>query len=203
MLPDMMSNVLRPDGSPNPQQAFYINRYRNYIVRGNSMKMGAISQVIISLLDTYQVTHNQDFLNKATDLLDNLSLPNDPLGMWDHLNSGYYFSVAFNGPSPSDPGSITVSKTHKEAGRQVGMLEAFHLANLLTNNRYKNMEDLMLAVALHKAYYAPGHGVLFETDADWTPITFPDGTPANNVTTEAMGIELESLFSLSGGSTTS
>ena len=60
------------------------------------------------------------------------------------------------------------------------------------------MEDLMLAVALNKAYYAPGHGVLFEVNADWTPITFPDDTPANNVTTEAMGIELESLFSLSG-----
>lgn len=195
---DMMDNVLQADGSPNPEQDFYISHYRNYVVRGNSMKMGEISQMIISLLDTYQATHNQDFLNKATDLLDNFSLPNDPLGMWDYLNSGYYFSVTFNGTSPSDPGTITISRTHKEAGRQVGMLEAFHLANLFTNGRYKHMEDLVLTVALNKAYYAPGHGVLFEVNADWTPITFPDDTPANNVTTEAMGIELESLFSLSG-----
>ena len=76
------------------------------------------------------------------------------------------------------------------------MLWAFHLANQFTNNRYQNMENQMLTVALTKAYYAPCHGVFYEVNRDWTPLRFPDGTLADVVTTEAMGIELEGLFSL-------
>ena len=76
------------------------------------------------------------------------------------------------------------------------MLWAFHLADQFTHGKYQAMENLMLTVALTKAYYAPGHGVLYETKPDWTPMTFPSHTLADFVTTEAMGAELESLFSL-------
>ncbi len=76
------------------------------------------------------------------------------------------------------------------------MLWAFHLANQFTSNKYQEMEKLMLKVALTDAYYAPGHGVMYEVKPDWTPLTFPNHTLADVVTTEAMGVELESLFAL-------
>jgi len=142
------------------------------------------------------VTHNQDFLTKAQDLLDALSLPGNPLGMWDTTDLGYFAGATFKGRTPQQPGSITVAKGKKEAGRQVLMLWAFHLANQFTGNKYQDMENQMLAVALMNVYYTPGHGVIYEVNRDWTPLRFLDGTVNDVVTTEAMGAELESLFSL-------
>jgi hypothetical protein len=193
---DQMDQVLTPSGTVNPSEVFYGGTFRNYTVRGNIMRMGGTSQMIISLLNTYQVTHNQDFLTKAEDLLAPLSLPENSLGMWDSSNLGYFASVVFSGTTPQQPGSITVAKGKKEAGRQILMLWAFHLANQFTHNKYQEMEKQMLTVALSKAYYAPGHGVVYEIRSDWTLLTFPNHTPENAVTTEAMGIELEGLFSL-------
>jgi len=48
-----------------------------------------------------------------------------------------------------------------------------------------------------KVYYAPGHGVLYDVNADWSLRKLPNRTYEDMVTTEAMGAELESLFSLS------
>jgi len=192
----VMDQVLLSDGSINPSELFYIDRFRNYIIQGNSMKMDSISQIIISLLHTYQVTHIQDFLYKAEDLLNPYSLPENSLGMWDTTQLGYFASVNFRGTSPLQPGSKKVATGKKEAGRQIGMLWAFHLVDQFTNNKYQNMESLMLTVALTKAYCASCHGLFYEVYANWTPLNFPDGSQADVVTTEAMGIELESLFSL-------
>ncbi len=177
---DQMDQVLTPSGTVNP----------------NIMRTGGISQMIISLLHTYQMTHNRDFLSKAEDLLAPLSLPENSLGMWDSSNLGYFTSVVFGGTTPQQPGSITVTKGKKEAGRQILMLWAFHLANEFTHNKYQEMEKQMFTIALNKAYYAPGHGVVYEIKPDWTLLTFPNHTPEDAVTTEAMGIELESLFAL-------
>ena len=193
---DQMDQVLLPDGSVNPSEIFYVDKYRNYTIRGNTMHMGNISQIIISLLHTFQVTHNQDFLTKAEDLLDPLSLPANSLGMWDITDLGYFDSMTFHGPTPQQPGSITVTKGKKEAGRQVLMLWAFHLAKQFASDKYHDMENQMLTVALTKAYYAPGHGVLYEVNRDWTPVRFSNRTADDVVTTEAMGTELESLLSL-------
>ena len=84
--------------------------------------------MVISLLDTYKITHNEDFLDKATNLLDTLSLPNNALGLWDTSREGYFYAVAFQGSSPADPGSMQVDSKRKEAGRQAIMLQAFRLA---------------------------------------------------------------------------
>ncbi len=194
--PAQVDNVLLPDGSINPQELFFLGRLKNYTVNGRLLQMGDISQMVISLLDTYQVTHKQDMLNKATDLLDPLSLPANTLGMWDTTYGGYYFSVNFEGNSSTQPGTVSIDKKRKEAGRQSIMLEAFHLADRFTNNRYKDMESRMLDVALHHIYNPAVHGVLYLVNADWTPPLFHNGTLNNMTTTEAMGAELESLFSL-------
>lgn len=194
---DQMDQVLLPGGTVNAQEPFYYDATRtrqHYVVSGRQVQMGNISQMIISLLQVFQVTHNQDFLQKATDLLDPLSLPGNSLGMWDTTYGGYYFSASFTGNSPAQPGSVIISKTRKEAGRQVLMLEAFHLANQLDNQRYQDMEARMLDVAVKHIYIPAIHGVIYLANRDWTPPTFKNGTLNNMVTTEAMGAELESLF---------
>jgi hypothetical protein len=193
-----MSEVLQSDGTVNPNELFFVgaSSSQNYTVHGNELRMGNISQMIISLLDTYQVTHNQDFLHKATDLIDPLSLPNNELGLWDTNNGGYFYSIAFQGPSPTNPGSIRVDRKRKEAGRQAIMLQALHMADEFTNNRYKDMEDRMLDVTLHHIYNPALHGVPYLVNADWSPPKFANNTLNNMDTTEAMGATLEALFSL-------
>jgi len=192
-----MDNVVLSDGSVNPDQTFFSGTTKNYTVSGRKIQMGAVAQIAISLLDAYKVTRDQDFLHKATDLLDSYALPTNSLGMWDTREGGYYFSAKFEGPSPADPGRITVNKVHKEAGRQIIMLQAFHIANNLTGGKYKETEEQMRTLAVNKVYYAPGHGVLYDVNADWSLRKLPNGTYGDMVTTEAMGAELESLFSLS------
>jgi len=192
-----MDNVLLPDGSVNPRQTFFSATTQNDTISGQNIQIGPIAQIAISLLDAYKVTHNQDLLNKATDLLDAYALPTNPLGMWDTTNEGYYFSVKLKGASPANPEGITLNKVHKEAGRQIIMLQAFHMANQLTNRKYTSTEDQLQSLAVNKVYYAPGHGVLYDVNADWSLRKLQNGTYENMVTTEAMGAELESLFSLS------
>ncbi len=83
IFPDQMDNVLNGDGSVNAQEQFFSGQSNSngssYAVKGGQTQLGNISQIVTSLLDTYQMTHTQDFLAKATDLLDALSLPNNSL----------------------------------------------------------------------------------------------------------------------------
>ncbi len=193
-----MSQVLQSDGTVNPHEPFFVanSPTQNYVIHGNQLRLGNISQIVTSLLDTYKITHNQDFLQKATDLLDPLSLPNNALGLWDTNQGGYFFGVTFSGTSPADPGNTQVDQKRKEAGRQAIMLQAFHMANEPTNNRYKDMEERMLDVTLHHIYNPTIHGVPYLVNADWSASQFNNGALNNMDTTEAMGATLEALFSL-------
>jgi hypothetical protein len=196
--PGQIGNVLQANGQLNPAQPFYAGlSNQNYKVDGGIVRMGNISQIIISLLDTYQVTREQDYLNKATDLLDALSLPNNTLKMWDTTNGGYFYDVNFSGSSPSQPGTASVDTKRKEAGRQAIMLQVYHLADKLTNNHYQDMENRMRTTALNSIYSTDIHGVTYLVNADWSFQKFKNGTYNNMDTTEAMGAELESLFYLS------
>ncbi len=196
--PAQIGHVLATDGTLNPEQPFYSGlSNQNYNVDGSIVRMGNISQIIISLLDTYQVTNEQDYLNKATDLLDALSLPNNTLDMWDTTNGGYFYDLKFSGSSPSQPGTASIDKNRKEAGRQAIMLQAYHLADNLTNHRYQTMEDRMRDTALNHIYSSDIHGVTYLVNSDWSFQKFKNGSYNNMDTTEAMGAELESLFYLS------
>lgn len=204
---DQMDNVKNPDGTPNQNEIFYKDVYRNYTINGNATSMGAIAQDVISLLHTYQATQNVDFLTKAEILLMPFTTTTNSLQMWDSTNLGYYQSVAFSGPSQQNPGTFTVNSNYKEAGRQVLMLWAFHLANQLDNNKFSDMESVMKTVATTKAYSVTDHGVYYQVTPNWNPVTLHSGTNKgvveNWVTTEAMGAELESLLSLGSSLTTS
>jgi hypothetical protein len=195
--PDQLDQVLLPGGGVNPSETFYLDSSKD----GSLMKAGSTAQIIIALLHTYQATRSIGFLNDAVDLLNARSLPNNALSsMWDPTYLGYYQQVKFTRTGPEAPGSLTLDTTNKESGRQESILWALHLANLLTARRYlvlHTREMQMQTVVLTKAYYAPGHGVLYEMTKQWTPVTI-NNHPATWVTTEAMGIELESLMEETG-----
>jgi hypothetical protein len=135
------------------------------------------------------------YLSRAMDMLDPLTVQSNLFGLWDNTYGGYYNGLDFPGPTAQNPGLPVLRNTKKEAGRQITMLQTFHVANAVTTNRYAATEAALLNVTLPKAYYAPGHGVLYEVANDWTPLTY-SGQLGDWVTTEAMGIVLEALFSL-------
>ena len=73
------------------------------------------------------------------------------------------------------------------------MREATVLANRLTQDRYRKLEDDPVIVTTGKAYYAPGHGILYEQPADWSLLALKKGSNEDWVTTEAMSITLMAL----------
>ncbi|MBV9227979.1 MAG: hypothetical protein JOZ18_01605 [Chloroflexi bacterium] len=191
-----VDNVLLPDGRLNPNPSIFRGRYGNTQIEGGSVRLGAVALEILSLLHVYIVTHDQAFLNHAIDMLTPLTIDQNLLGLWDTERQGYFASATFTGPDFQHPGIPKINRKLKESGRQIQMLEAFRVANSLTGDRYQVMQDALLDVAVKKAYYAPGHGVLYEETADWQPVKSKNGQPQDWVTTEAMGITLESLFSV-------
>ncbi len=192
--PSVMDQVFNSSGQVNASQSFYIDNYRNYVVYGNQILVADIGQVVISLLDTYRITSNRDYLQKAFDLLSPFTASNNLLQLWDPVHLGYFEDARLTGNSPQNPGTLQVANGKKNGGRMMEMLWAFHLADQY-GGHYQDMENALLTIALNKVYYAPGHGVIYEMRPNWSLVTI-HGVPEDWVTTEAMGIELEGLFSL-------
>ena len=191
-----MDNVLNADGTINADETIYRDTYQHTRVDGSIVRVGATALEVLSLLHAYMVLHDAALLQHAQDLLSPLTSSNNLLGLWDAQNGGYYTSATFHGNDIQNPGQPKVPTTNKEAGRQLQMLEAFRVADSLTNNSYLTMQNAMAHVLLTKAYYAPGHGILYATTATWAPAPLKSGVAQDWVTTEAMGIALEALFSL-------
>jgi hypothetical protein len=190
--PGQMDQVLTSSGAVNPAETFYIDKYRNYIIYGDEVQVADIGQIIISLLDTYKITLDRTYLERAEDLLNPLTASDNLLHLWDPARLGYYENVTFSGATPQQPGTVTVATGKKDPGRQMIMLWAFHLADQY-GSTFREMENLMLNIGLNKAYYAPGHGVIYEMRSDWSLVKIK-GAAEDWVTTEAMGIELEALL---------
>jgi predicted small lipoprotein YifL len=190
----MVSNIVLPDGRLNPAPTIYRDHQTH--VDGGQVRMGAVGLETLSLLHAYLVTHDHRLLDDATDMLDPLTINNNALGLWDTKYQGYFSAALFSGQDTQNPGSMKISKGYKETGRQLQMLEAFVVANTLTNDRYQDMQEAMLQVALNKAYYPPQYGVLYQESVSWEILRTKDGKPLDFTTTEAMGIAFEALFSV-------
>lgn len=202
-----MGNVLLPDGTANPDETIsrigtsgidiLRGRFTPYLLDGGVVAVGNdLAQSMLSLLHTYMVTHQQEFLQDVIDLLTPFTLEQNSLGLWDTQHLGYFVATVFPGTDYQHPGQPQIVKGVKEAGRQVQMLEVVHVLNTLTHNRYQSMQDALYQVATQEAYDKQGHGYLFEENADWTPLKLSNGRPGDWVTTEAMGLALEALQSL-------
>ncbi len=183
-----MSNVIS-NGAAVADENIYVS----HGVDGGAVRMSPVGQEALSLLHVYLATSNRLYLDRAMDLLAPETIESNSFGLWDTHYGGYYGGLEFSGATFQNPGTPTII-TRKEGGRQMDMLEAFHLADAVTANRYAATEAALKEVLLDKTYYAPGRGVLYEVNADWT-VHLTNGRPEDWVTTEAMGIVLEALFS--------
>lgn len=191
-----MTDVLLPDGSVNPDESIYTGVSGHTTIHGGQVKMGETAQEVLSLLHVYMLTHDHNYLDNATTLLDPLTAQANTFGLWDAEHLGYYAGIDFAGGDIQHAGKPVLSDKTKESGRQIQMLEAFRVANAVTGNRYQEMQALMERVAAQKAYYAPGHGYLYDETVDWKPVTLKNGATEDWVTSEAMGIALEGLLSV-------
>ncbi len=191
---EQMSNVLAPDGTPNAVETIERGLYGHTHIEGGGVRMGEVAQIILSLLHAYMTTHDRAYLDDATSLIDPLTARANTLGLWDSANLGYFAAVVFPGTDVAHVGTPKAQTTVKESGRQLQMLEAFSVANLLTNNRYQDMQDALAQVAARRAYFASGHGYLYQMTSDWRVMPLKNGQPQDWVTTEAMGIALEGLL---------
>jgi hypothetical protein len=189
----IMDDLLLPDGTLNPNESIYRDNSGRYLIDGGVVRMGSLGQMATSLLHAHMATGDKIFLHRATDLLDALSPEGNTLGLWDERNLGYFISAVFPGAGYRDPGIPRVNRSKKESGRQAHMLEAVVVANRLTGARYRKLEDAMMQVVTTRAYYQPGHGILYEQAADWSLLPLKSGGFEDWVTSEAMGIALEAL----------
>jgi len=191
VFPTLMTDVVSASGAVNPDEVFG--------TAGSQVSVADLGQESLSLLHAYMATHDTTYLNHAEDLLDNQTATQDPLGMWDTAHLGYFRFAVFSGPTYLNHGTPVLQNgptNKKEVGRQQEMLEAFTVANALTNGRYQAMEQAMLHVA-QITYYAQGHGYLYEMTVNWQPVIIHhngQSIPETWVTSEAIGIVLEGLF---------
>jgi len=195
---NQMDEVRLPDGSANPNEKIYREPFRNYVADGGVVRFGNIGQIALSLLHAYIVTKQAVYLERANDLLQPLTAGKNTLGLWDAKHGGYFNGVQFDGPDFRHPGKPKLLDAKKESGRQFHMLQAFHVANRLTDGKYQGMEEALARVLVDHAYYPPGHGIFYESLPDWSPLKArtKNGELADWVTSEAMGCAMMALFSL-------
>jgi hypothetical protein len=192
----LMDEVVAADGTANPSQKIVREKVGHTNVDGGLVRMGEIGQAVTSMLHVYLAAHDAAFLRQATEVLDRLTADHNALGLWDARNLGYFGGIAFPGPDAKHPGQPRVAEGKKESGRQFHMLQAFHMANALTGNRYQAMEKLMLKVAAERAYFPEGRGIVYEMAPDWSLLTMKNGQREDWVTSEAMGVALLALLEL-------
>ena len=196
-----MDNVLLKNGKLNPTETFFRGTDQGgQLINGGRITVGLAAQEILSLLDAYNVTADETLLDKAQELLAPFRAKPNALGLWDSHHLGYFAALTFPGKTIAHPGTPVLTKKTKQGGQQLLMLEAFQVANTLTDGQDASMVTAMQQVATGKAYYPAGHGYLDQETADWKPLMLQSGDNAGEtedwVTSEAMGMALEALQSV-------
>lgn len=154
-------------------------------------RMGETGQEIEALVRTGVYTHNQAYLSLAKEMLDNLQT--SPLR--DTTNGGFYFKL-YLGPYQGNTTGY-VDKSIKET-RQLHVLIATHLANLVFNNRWAGLEHDLIQVATQRLFLpapVPGFSYRVRPDGAMYPCKSCKTAPQLEdwITSEADNIALEAM----------
>ncbi|GCE08688.1 hypothetical protein [Dictyobacter aurantiacus] len=167
------------------------SRYGSNKLLDTQARMGETGQELEALIRTGAYTHNQTYLKLAKEMLDNLET--SPLR--DRTNGGFYFKM-YLGPYQGFTTGY-VDKSIKET-RQMHVLIAVHLANLVFNNRWADLEKDLIQVATQRLFLpapVPGFSYRVLPNGDMYPC--PSCTVAPKledwVTSEADNISLEAF----------
>ncbi|GCE22786.1 hypothetical protein [Dictyobacter kobayashii] len=120
-------------------------RYGTNKLLDTQARMGETGQELEALLRTGAYTHNQTYLGLAKEMLD--ALETSPLR--DKTNGGFYFKLYLGPYQGYNTGYV--DKSIKEV-RQMHVLISVHLANLLFNNRWADMEQDLIQVATQRLF---------------------------------------------------
>ncbi len=146
-------------------------------------KGGEIGQETDALLKVGAYTHNATYLDLAKEILDTVVDP--ATGLRNLKDNGIYFKIMLN--------TGRVDRSRKEI-RQLHMLQSFHEANAIFNNRYANFEANLLFVAKHSFFPAPVAGWMYEVNNDYSLYKGSE----NWISMESCGIAMESLQTVLG-----
>jgi len=194
VFPLEMDDVLNSDRTINQNELFLVEKGKKV---GDQVKMGEVAQEAEMMLHAWRTTQNAFYQTTAQSLLDGMTAAVNKLGMWDTIYGGYCQQADFSGTSYQNPGVPIIACSKKEIGRQLIMLDAYHLADATgLAMRYADMESELTNLATNQGYDATAEGYLYEMQQNFSIITIK-GQPADWVTSEADGAALEALFSLS------
>src|SRR5579875_2909945 len=178
-----------------PRQNIWVSHAHTRTDDGHVVTAAAIGMDAQALLRAWRAAGNRAWLEDAETLLGAVNPASNLLGLWDRKDGGYFYGVVFKGATYDTAHDPTVRDRTKEAGRQQQVLLAARLADLATGGAYSSLVSELAQVATERAYYAAGHGFLYQEQSDWQPVV-RKGEVKNFVTTEAMGIAIEALFAL-------
>ena len=171
----------------NPQYHLF---YQEMIVSPNGhdtisnyeAKSATQGQVIDGLLTAYSLVHRQQYLDVATQMMQQM------MNLWDASRGGYYFAF--------DLKAGKLLNSYKETRGQSLMLLALHHYNALMNYQYATQEQQVIAVLSNNFYESTYHGYFYRMTPDFhivvTHSTKGDGIE-DVFTTEAMGGAMDAL----------
>ncbi|GCE30652.1 hypothetical protein KDA_61360 [Dictyobacter alpinus] len=166
-------------------------RFGDHKLLDTQARMGEIGQEIEALVRTGVYTNNQSYLSLVKEMLDNLQA--SPLR--DTKNGGFYFKLYLAPYQGFDTGHL--DKGMKET-RQLHVLIATHLANLVFNNRWSDLEQNLIQVTTQRLFLPapiPGFSYRVLTDGAMYPCKPCKTAPKVEdwITSEADNIALEAM----------
>lgn len=145
-------------------------------------KAGTQGQIIDALLTAYTLVHRQQYLDVATQMLQQTT------NMWDAKLGGYSFAFDLQAGK-----TITA---YKETRGQSLMLLALHHYNAVMNQQYAAQEQQVIAVLSNNFYESTYHGYFYRMTPDFHIVVTNSqkgGGVEDVFTTEAMGGAMDAL----------
>ncbi|HCI80291.1 MAG TPA: hypothetical protein DHW02_11445 [Ktedonobacter sp.] len=153
--------------------------------KGDQAKPSTQAEVATALMNAYQLTNNQHYLNVAGQLLQSLF---GTSGLWDSGHGGFYFALTMT--------SGKVVKNYKETRSQSLALIALHQYDQLSGGTMTQQEQEVSNVLTSSFYQSTYHGFFYRLTSDFRIYTTKanEGIGVENFfTTEAMGSVLDAL----------
>ena len=171
----------------NPQyhlfyQEMIVSPNGHDIISNYEAKSATQGQIIDALLTAYSLVHNQQYLDVATQMVQQMT------NLWDTQRGGYYFAF--------DLKAGKLLNSYKETRGQSMMLLALHHYNALMNQQYAVQEQQVIAVLSNNFYQSAYHGYFYRMTPDFH-IVVTHSTKGGGIedvfTTEAMGGAMDAL----------
>lgn len=142
-------------------------------------------QAVEALVMVYTLTHRQQYLDIATQVLQSLYGSSK---LWDQQRGGFFFSL--------DMHSGEVNSAYKETRSQSLVLIALHHYDMVGPLHFTSQEQQLVSLLTNQFYQGTYHGFFYRVTSDFQIYVSPPGQGIGRedyFTTEAMGTVLDGL----------